>query len=103
MLGFPVECRQTGVGRLVLVFVDVLLENAEVEDEDHSDEDVVDGDEGLREGGEGGEGRLDHEEEQDEGHDQVLPAVVHEEVGETIVEPASMVQHQSVQEPELPH
>ena len=100
---FLVEDRKTGKCRPVLVIIDVLLENTEIQEEDESDDCVVDGDEGLREGRVGRECRLGHKEEQDKGHNQVLPPIVHEEVRKPVVKPAPMMQHKPVQQLELPN
>lgn len=48
------------------------------------------------------EGVLDIGEEHDEGDDDVLPAVEDEEVGEPVVEPAPVVEHQPIQEFKFP-
>ena len=84
------------------VVVGVLVIESEVDDHDDSEEGVVEQVAGLGVVEGAREGAFGEEVEDDEGDDDVLPAEEDEEVGESVVEPSAVVQHQPVEEPELP-
>lgn len=84
------------------VVVGVLVVESEVDDHDDSEEGVVEEVAGFGVVEGAGECAFGEEVEDDEGDDHVLPAEEDEEVGEPVVEPSPVVQHQPIQEPELP-